>query len=531
VAATHFKEAYVIGFTKLHAHHTCRVINNKMRLALACLAAAVAQGGVIQGVVLEHSSGLPLARTRVRLDAVLKNGAPPVRPIQAMTNRTGGFIFPAVPDGMYLLSCQRAEYFPAAHGQRRPNGQGTAVVVTPDSTLFAELRMRRMGAITGRILDENSVGIANVPVVAYRARLPLRVAAHAVADDRGIYRIHGLDPGKYWVRSEAYTLEDGSGLLPTFAPQSRETRDARAYDVRVDEETADADIRPEFGTLFHLTGKILCPAGPVAVTLSSDVGRRVTAGACGRPYTFQGLAPGAYEVFATSSDETQSGFAELFLDRDSANGDVQLIANPQVDFEARRPGSTSPIKVPMKISGRRQDLAEADTEREINALRSVLAPGHWEMRAAPGPGQYIESIANFLPSARRIINDRPTEWFDVQIQSRLAERVIISISDQAGTINGAVVADGKSVPAAPVFLWPVSEGSRRSLGGPKQVLSDTEGQFSFDALPPGDYRLLATFDVSLGEIDADLMESAHAQTLPVASSQRINSDVRLILLP
>jgi hypothetical protein len=38
--------------------------------------------------------------------------------------------------------------------------------------------------------------------------------------------------------------------------------------------------------------------------------------------------------------------------------------------------------------------------------------------------------------------------------------------------------------------------------------SNTEGRFSFDSLPPGDYRMLSTFDVN--EIDAELMQIAGA---------------------
>jgi hypothetical protein len=82
------------------------------------------------------------------------------------------------------------------------------------------------------------------------------------------------------------------------------------------------------------------------------------------------------------------------------------------------------------------------------------------------------------------------------------------VSDQAGQIAGSVRADSKPVPGAPVFLWPVSESVRRSLGGPLQMRSNTEGRFSFDSLPPGDYRMLSTFDVN--EIDAELMQIAGA---------------------
>ena len=89
--------------------------------------------------------------------------------------------------------------------------------------------MRHKGALTGRVLDENGVGTPGVPVVAYRARLPLRTAGSSTSDDRGVFRIGGLEPGRYWVRSGAHTLEDRTGWLPTFAPEEGEVRNARLF--------------------------------------------------------------------------------------------------------------------------------------------------------------------------------------------------------------------------------------------------------------------------------------------------------------
>ena len=80
---------------------------------------------------------------------------------------------------------------PAAYGQRRAVGHGTPIQVSADSSLFAELRLRQKGAITGRVLDENGVAAPRVSVLAYRARLPLRSAGSAISDDRGVYRVHG----------------------------------------------------------------------------------------------------------------------------------------------------------------------------------------------------------------------------------------------------------------------------------------------------------------------------------------------------
>src|SRR5579872_732909 len=218
----------------------------KMRWCISVLAAATLHAGVVRGVVIEHASGLPLARSVVLLTP-LPGAAGKALSMRAATS--GLFAFTGVPDGVYLLVARREGYFPAGYGQRRPDGQGLPIEVTKDSDVFADLRMFHQGALTGRVLDENGVGMENISVIAYRARLPLRSEGRAVSDDRGVYRIHGLAPGKYWIRSDSHTLDDGTGRLPTFGREAPETKDAFTHRVRLDEDTAYADVRPMPGRL------------------------------------------------------------------------------------------------------------------------------------------------------------------------------------------------------------------------------------------------------------------------------------------
>src|SRR5262249_38867972 len=162
-----------------------------MRRVLISLAAALCvRAGTIQGVVLEQASGRPLARTVVRLDPLAAPGVSKAQALTTRAGRSGQFVFPAIAPGFYLLGAGRDGYFPAAYGQRIPIGRGTPIQVTAESDLFTELRLRRKGALTGRVLDENGVGRPGVSVLAYRARLPLRSAAGALSDDRGVSRIH-----------------------------------------------------------------------------------------------------------------------------------------------------------------------------------------------------------------------------------------------------------------------------------------------------------------------------------------------------
>jgi protocatechuate 3,4-dioxygenase beta subunit len=501
-----------------------------MHRVLVLLAVAVCvQAGTIQGVVLEQASGRPLARAVVRLDPVPNSGG---KALNTRAGRSGQFVFPVIAPGIYLLVAVRDGYFPAAYGQRLPIGRGTPLEVAADSNLFTELRLRHKGALTGRVLDENGVGRAGVSVLAYRARLPLLSAGSALSDDRGVFRIHGLDPGKYWVRSAAHTLDDGSGWLPTFGPQGREVRDARVHHVSVDADSLDADVTPDPGALFHLGGLIACDtAGPVIVTLSSETGRRRTQTVCPvGGYRFEGLAPAVYEVFATLPDGAASGFTELFLDRDSEAGNVQVTQAPTVDIEVRRAGSNTVADIPVRLTGRRQDLSETETEQEITRPRATLAPGHWELRAHTPAGQYVESIVNLRGSSRRPWKaERASDWYEVFIETRSSSRIRITVSDQAGQIAGRVMTDSKPVPGAPVFLWPVADSARRSLSGSLQALSDTEGRFRFDSLPPGDYRMLASFDVN--EIDEELIEMSRAAVVHVEASQTKTIDLPVWIAP
>jgi len=507
-------------------------VNIKMR-RLLLLSAAFLNGyaGTVGGVVVEHISGRPMARALVRLDPAPQPNGDKLIPLTTRAGRSGAFTFPVVAPGIYLLTALRDGYFPASYGQRLPIGRGIPFEVTADSNTFAELRLRHKGAITGRVLDENGVGTAGTPVVAYRARLPLRSAGHAMSDDRGVYRIPGLEPGKYWVRSAAFTLEDGSGWLPTFGPQARESREARIHPVAVDADTTDADLNPEPGRLFRFGGKVQCTGSSVIVTLSSETGRQTTKTDCANGYyRFEGVAPGVYEVFAVVDSGNAAGYIELFVDRDSENGNVQALELPNVTIDVVRAGSNAPPQVPVQLIGRRQDLSETETTSDIPLPRAKLAPGHWEFQARVPDGQYVQSIRSSYSQARRLPRgEDASDWFAVFIEPRTYNRLAIAVSDQAAQIAGSVKKDGAPVVAAPVFLWPVDQSARRSLGGPRQTLTDTSGNFHFGSLPPGDYRLLASFDVN--EIDEELIDLSRAPVIHCEASQTAGADLPIWIAP
>ncbi|HEY6392645.1 MAG TPA: hypothetical protein VIX89_15290, partial [Bryobacteraceae bacterium] len=262
-----------------------------------------------------------------------------------------------------------------------------------------------------------------------------------------------------------------------------------------------------------------------------NAGRRHTQSVCPvGAYQFDGLAPAVYEVFAALQDSSASGFIELFADQDSDSASVQVMQAPPVDIEVRREGSNARADIPVKLMGRRQDMSETEPTREIPGPHTTLAPGHWEFRAQAPPGMYVESIANYRGAPRRPWKaERVTDWYDVFIEARSPSRIRITVSDKAGQIAGRVITGGQPVPGAPVFLWPVAESARRSLSGSLQMLSDTDGRFRFDSLPPGDYRILASFDIN--EIDEELIEQSRAASVHADPTQTANIELPVWIAP
>lgn len=485
--------------------------------------------GIVQGVVVELSSGRPLSRTIIRLDPIPQSGADAGPSISLANARSGHFLFQHVPPGVYFLTAVHDGFFPCAYGQRLPAGHGTPIQVTADSDFFTELRMRHQGAITGRVLDENGVGTAGVEVLAYRARLPLQAAGSSKSDDRGIYRIHGLQPGKYWVRSAAHTFDDSSAWLPTFGPQGREVHDARIHPVTLETDAQDADLNPEPGRLFHLGGTIACDRdGPVSVTLTSETGRRRIAASCKGPYRFDSLAPGYYEVFVSTPDGSAAGFTELFLDRDSEIGVVQVMQIYPSRVEVTRGNSPLPAKG-ITLIARRQDLSETETPKEYKGSTLILAPGNWALRASAPDGLCLDSITAMNRPRRPVTPERDPDWFEVFIEPRGFGSVRVKLSDQCGLISGQVITAGKPLAGAPVFLWPTKDAQRRSLGGPQQAIADVEGRFRFRNLPVGDYRLVASFDFN--EIDEELVELSRAITISAQANQTAVADLPLWTAP
>jgi hypothetical protein len=482
-----------------------------MGLILATLTAALAEAAMIHGIVIEQATSRPVARATVRLQTVVGGE---LRTLStALTNRSGQYWFPSLEDGRYFVAAHRSTYFEMQHGQRRPRGRGEPIVIKGAETAFAEIRLRKLGAIMGKLTDDNRVALPEINVIAYPAKLPLVQAATAKSDDRGVFRLAGLPPGNYWVRTAAKELEDGTGLLPTFFPMTTEAKDAKIYSVELDADLIDLEMQPLPGKLIKLRGNVAgCPPQErfLRVTLAFDSGRRETNAPCPLgPFSFDGLAPAAYEILAAPGTSTQvsvAAYEEAFFDRDAVVN-LQLTELPVLGVRAERPdqGQIKPGEFTVRL--RRRDLAGAGDF----VPAGNLLPGYYELFFQTSGSNYVQQVSLF-PDRKRIMSNQPPGLAPVvHLPQSGRASVTVRVSSQAAAVEGVVKQQGRISIFAPVYLHPMDADLSRRMNGSRAAYTDEAGRFRFAGIAPGRYWIISTMD--LEEISNATLEHARASEL------------------
>src|SRR5690242_19202888 len=240
-------------------------------LVLLLLIALPLSSAILRGYAVEHTTGKVLARTLVAIEPLPgTSGAT----LSVRTNSYGGFEFLNIPAGAYIVHASRRGFVPIQYGQKRWNAPGTPVTVNDDQPVNISLRLPRFGGITGYVVDENDVGISEHEVLAYRNTRPPKVVAKFSTDDRGWYRIWGLEPGSYLVRTGARKFDE-SDYLPTFYRETLRVDEAGTVPVALDQDTPDVKIRPFPGKLMNIAGSVATcyPGQTASLTLVSDMGR------------------------------------------------------------------------------------------------------------------------------------------------------------------------------------------------------------------------------------------------------------------
>jgi uncharacterized protein (DUF2141 family) len=405
-----------------------------MRAVIPVLFVALATAGQtpasLSGVVVSET-GQP-----VRQAVVTAAGGALAQSQSVITDDAGRFSFAALPAGRFTLSAAKPAHVTNAYGARRPGGPGTPVTIAAGQRVTdVQIVLPRGAVITGTVRDRNGEPAGGLSVAALSAKTVARITGPitlrpdtVVTDDRGVYRIFGLEPGEYIVFASQRVVGFGGMSIaspaeidaafqrlkqkpatppggsvsptsgrgtaeanpprrsylyaPTFHPDTVRFADAGRVLVGVGEEHGAVDITFQAvptatlqGTVFNTDGT---PRPGVSISLElegpsfdNSIGLRPSStppGADGR-FTFRGVVPGTYVL--TSRVGGRSPGPGM-----SATSPASLWARTRVEVNGDDiDGLTLTLRPALTVRGRLVlDPAAATTPPELSRLSVRLNP-------------------------------------------------------------------------------------------------------------------------------------------------------------
>ena len=171
--------------------------------------------GSIAGTITDGEQKRPLRLARVSV-----RGGDLLGERMAMTDADGRYVIRGLPAGNYQVSVSKPAYIAMQYGARlvAPTAGATVKLGAGAALTNIDVALSRGGVITGVILDANGLPIpfVTVQVLSYVQRDGERYLQSsgntAQTDDRGVYRVYALRPGKYYVMARPQSNASGTDL-------------------------------------------------------------------------------------------------------------------------------------------------------------------------------------------------------------------------------------------------------------------------------------------------------------------------------
>src|SRR6266542_2998241 len=181
-------------------------------------------------------------------------GIPPLP--AATTDSEGRYKLSNVAAGAYVLLAHAPAYVIHTSERRRRNNSGKALNVGENDNLEnVDITMTRGGGVTGKVTDEDGRPVIAESVTIFRLdQQGKRIETDAFepfgreeTDDQGIYRIFGIEAGRYLVAAgsspEEINTRMGAFYRRTFHPDATDESKAKVIEIKPGGENENVDIR------------------------------------------------------------------------------------------------------------------------------------------------------------------------------------------------------------------------------------------------------------------------------------------------
>ncbi len=406
--------------------------------------------------------------------------------------------------------------------------------------------------ITGMVTNTKGEPMVGIPVHATMSTLTSPTfnffggGGTSETDDRGSYRIYGLLPGQYIVSA------GGEGTFGRFTPSGFD-RDVQTYypsstrdtavpvSVRSGDETTGIDIKYKATEGHSLSGFILgdIPAGGLnsAITIMLAHAGTPSIAAIGlaiaaeqrRPFSFNGVADGEYDLFASylssPTENALSGEKHVTVRGGDVTG-IELRLNLLGSIAGTI--KLEPIKPEDKCDKRQSQVIETvlqvppdDQKKAMSrspaaiysglgqlnekgefVLRNLTAAKYRLSIKLPTESWYVRNID--LPAAARVLESKTTSvrpaatnssgWQGV-VTIKAGENlsgVSIVVGQDAAGLRGRMATGGTAIrEGAHVYLVPVDRELGNNVLRYSETFVKSDGSFVLENLAPGRYFILS----------------------------------------
>ena len=492
--------------------------------AMARPAAQQQKAGNPTGSITGHVtvSGKPAPNIAVMLVPSEGNAGTGRSAAKTTTDHEGQFQLTRIPAGRYHVAAFAPAYFTETGRQSFRAGKNV-MLADGESIEGINISLKRGGVITGRITDasgrplvEQYISLATLDEQGREQSFYSANYRTMQTDDRGVYRVYGLPPGRYIVSVGVPPNRDyvgmGSGNIYypiTYHPGVTDESKATVIEVTPGSEATGADIvvgRVE--KAYTLRGRVVdADTGkPVANQICgygyvSPVGNYLTSMASGAAsddkgeFRIESIVPGKYValVMAREGSELYADPAPFEITDKDVGG---------IEIKVHRGASISGAAV---IEGlNEQEAASKFSEITLNAnvptaLRTfwfsgskINPDGSFRITGVqPGKAQIRTSYSHPKGiSILRVERDGLEQRDGIEVAAgESVSGVKVFMVYGTGVIRGLVKVEGGALPE----LIQIALISRRTgEGGPpirNFVEADVRGRFVFEGLVPGEYEV------------------------------------------
>ncbi len=550
----------------------------------------------LAGTVVETDGKTPVRRARV---VVAPDGRAPIG-WSTSTDDAGRFEITGLAAGRYTITAMKAAWIDSVFGATSVGGKGTAIQVAEGQHLTTPaIKMARGGVIAGTVVDAAGQPLPGATVSALTTTWSVTTGERtltargrtATTDDRGAYRLFGLEPGAYVISAsvgsgppasltnivrlstedvQRVLLETQSGApaarpaasaplhtggyAPMYAPGVADANAAIPIRVGAGEERDDIDVRVDLVPSANVDATVAIPGAATGFTtqaflLAAQAGARPSAAmAPGRRdsanhFVWAGVTPGAYVIVAMAAPPGATGNAgSLYATQDlvvsGADASASLTLAPGAIVSGRLMFDTMSPPAPADLAKMQLMLMAAASGPATTVPGVSPAEGGTFKFPSVPPGRFRLFFSNGSTSGRwflRSATARGRDVLDTPLDIRPGQDVddfVVTLTDRPSILRGQLRdASGRAAPDYTIIVFSENRADWKPLSLHVQTTRPgTDGQFTIQGLPAGNYLVAALTDVVAGEWnDPQFLEQlvTRARAVKIEDGAETRADFRI----